>query len=194
MAEDVHGNRGEIEPVTFLVDDTPPEIDWRIGGVDLLAAEVGGDTAGQRARRWLRRWTKAGRAPRSHLDPGWRALAWGSAGSPMSASFAPAGVERRLRAGRRPTEIATSGPAPRLLVLAPGLQPGDGGAVLGGERSLILLAPEDSDCGRVERLEIRSAATPPTGADRRPLLEIVSTDALGNERRVAWPFAERPRR
>ncbi len=184
VATDVFGNRGELEPVRFVVDDDPPELRWQVGDAELLEAKVGAGLATRKWQKRTRKWVKRALASfYRRLDrPAWNVLAWGSATSPIADNFLP----RQVLTARQRTYhvLGIRQDRPEVLLLAPGLvDPSDPAGEPLGER-LVWLTAEDPGCG-----EIRSMGLSLSGGDGDgSALVIEVADRLGNRRRLEWPF------
>ncbi len=183
VAADVFGNRGELEPVEFVVDDDPPELRWEVGDAELLESKVGAGLATAKWQKRKRKWVKRALARfYRELDrPAWNVLSWGSATSPISENFLPKQV---LTARQRTYHVlGIREDRPEVLLLAPGLaDPSDPAGAPLGER-LVWLTAEDPGCGEIRSMSLKLSE----GDGSKLVIEVA--DRLGNRRRVEWPFA-----
>ncbi len=188
VAADAFGNRGELEPVRFVVDDDPPELTWEVGDAELLEAKVGAGLATKKWQKRKKKWVRRALASfHRHLDrPAWNVLSWGSASSPIAENFLP----RQVLTGRQRTYhvLGIREDRPEVLLLAPALaDPSDPEGSPLGEK-LIWLTADDPGCGEIQSMSLRASG----GAGGGSALVIEVADRLGNRRLVEWPFAAAP--
>lgn len=159
------GNRGEVAPVSFLVDAQPPRVLWEVKDEDELIRES----------RSL--YSLGERRPRKREEE--RGLSWipGQAEARLrwhgGWDFAPAGTVHET------VEISSDLPQIHLVVDGLSLR-GEGGALPLGAGRLLRVAAEDGG-SRIMKLVLRTRTT-----EAGPILEAEAVDGVGNTSRLEW--------
>ncbi len=187
VARDVAGNEGTEEVARFHVDAEAPVIEWGPGDTELLVPFLGENPVDDRWQRKRRRWLR-----RAHHKPGperaaWVLVAWNSDLFETSGgSWRHPDPRRRRRSHVQ--SLANTGSQPRMAVLAPNLELGDGEVL--GDR-LLVVGATDAKAGTV-RLTLRTVIVVSGAGQRKPYLEIEAVDRLLNRRIERLGFAEPP--
>lgn len=173
LAEDTLGNRGtSAESISFVVDAQGPELNWQVGGRELLEASLGrADLDRARSRRWKRK----------NRNPDWTLIAWGNEAVDRSKTF---GNRRRIDGlDKSYRGLRLTGESPSVVLWVPGIV--DPGSAGGGEESGDFLVLEASDTGAgVDELTVITIGSESTGY----ALRARSRDRLGNVSSTTWRF------
>lgn len=179
---DASGNRADLEPVQFIVDDEPPVLELRIGQERLLDEVVNrqGEAGVVRALPpFVSRRERQGGG-----QPSWRVLAWGNETSPARDNFLPRVWPWEFERGFR--WVTLKGRHPELLIHAPGLEvPWNGGTRQLGAGDYLWLGASDEHSGYVGSLLVGEEQSA-DGKGHRLVIELV--DAVGSRGVLRWDF------
>lgn len=159
------GNRGEVAPVSFLVDAQPPRVLWEVKDEDELIREsrslysLGERRTRKRVEERGLSWIPGQAEARLRWHGGW--------------DFAPTGTVHET------VEISSDLPQIHLVVDGVSLR-GEGGALPLGAGRLLRVAAEDGG-SRIMKLVLRTRTT-----EAGPVLEAEAEDGVGNISRLEW--------
>lgn len=182
VAEDALGNRGETSEISFTVDGDAPELDWRIGGMELLEElSDRGELGSPRARGWISRAARRNqKRVRKNRPPVWTLIGWGNERLDRSETFEEPKWIKGLYQSYRGVRL--TGDSPRMLLLAPGVMES---AEATGEGGLFLAIDATDPMAGVEELSLRLVGSSRDGFR----LEAIARDRLGNKSHRQWDFS-----
>jgi hypothetical protein len=179
---DASGNRADLEPLHFIVDDEPPMLELRIGQESLLEEVVS-----REGQVGVVRALPPFVSRRERVDgeePSWRVLAWGNETSPAHGNFLPRVWPWEFERGFR--WVTLKGRRPELLIHAPGLEvPWNGGTRKLGAGDYLWLGASDEHSGYVSSLLVGEEQSA-DGKEHRLVVELV--DAVGSRGVLRWEF------